>query len=683
MTPGPKKEPKNDPDSLRSGAEKKLGRKPKDTPAIAGTTPEQIIHELQVHQIELEMQNEALRESRLELEETRDRYLDLYEFAPVGYLTLTKAAAVEEANLTMASLLGMDRKKLVKGRFRSLVAPEDHDAWDRYFIAVLRSGEKQSCELQLLKWDDSRFHGRLEGMRIDREDKDPVIRVAISDISRQVLAEEQLRYDALILNEVQDAIITTKNDEGFTITNWNPGAEKIYGWKREEVLGKKAGILKNRYPGRERQDVLRAIFKTGLFEGELIQTRKDGTEIIISGQLMARRDTKGRITDFISISQDITDRKLAEDVINRLSEERRILIDNMPAMIWYKDTKNNFVRVNPAGARTFGAPVRNIEGKSAYDLFPEDADDYYRDDLEVISSGQPKYGIIQPMKTAGGQNLWIRTDKIPLKDQKGTITGLLVFAVDITEIKLAEEELVRRSDDISAVNVKLTASGDELKQNEERLKQSLEEKEVLLAEIHHRVKNNLAAFISLLALDGTYEESEAGQRLKKDLQNRARSMALIHETLYRTRNFSSVDMDLYLSTLSEQVAGTFRSERSVRIIVDAEGISLDLIRATPSGLIVNELITNVFKYAFPPSFDCETTRHEPCTLWISLSLSNGSYLLSVRDNGVGLPAAFDPLTAKSLGLKLVKFLARHQLRAQTEVFRKNGTEFRFRFKEQT
>jgi len=85
-------------------------------------------------------------------------------------------------------------------------------------------------------------------MRIDREDKDPVIRVAISDISRQVLAEEQLRYDALILNEVQDAIITTKNDEGFTITNWNPGAEKIYGWKREEVLGRKQGSSKTGTP---------------------------------------------------------------------------------------------------------------------------------------------------------------------------------------------------------------------------------------------------------------------------------------------------------------------------------------------------------------------------------------------------------------------------------------------------
>jgi two-component sensor histidine kinase len=116
---------------------------------------------------------------------------------------------------------------------------------------------------------------------------------------------------------------------------------------------------------------------------------------------------------------------------------------------------------------------------------------------------------------------------------------LLVFAVDITEIKLAEEELISRSNQIHESNIELTAAGDELREKEMKLTASLEEKEALLAEVHHRVKNNLAAFISLLSLEGTYEDTPAGDQLKKDLQNRARSMALIHETLYMTRNFST------------------------------------------------------------------------------------------------------------------------------------------------
>ncbi len=204
---------------------------------------------------------------------------------------------------------------------------------------------------------------------------------------------------------------------------------------------------------------------------------------------------------------------------------------------------------------------------------------------------------------------------------------------------------------------------------------------MLLSEIHHRVKNNLTAFISLLSLENSYEESPAGIALKKDLQNRARSMALIHETLYRTKMFSRVDMDLYLGTLIEQIATTYNPNSPVSTLVDAQGVSLDLARATPCGLIVNELITNSFKYAFPETFDCKAARNEPCTIRISLVLEDGMYVLRVSDNGIGLPENFDIKTTQSLGLKLVNFLARHQLRATVEVSRVGGTEFSLRFRE--
>ena len=410
---------------------------------------------------------------------------------------------------------------------------------------------------------------------------------------------------------------------------------------------------------------------------EAVHRRKNGNELPVEVNSFSLQ--RSGETVLFSIIRDITDRRRAEEIILRLSEERKTLIDNVPAMIWYKNTKNTIIRVNPAVERIFGAPASAIEGKSAYELFPEEAKDYYLDDLEVISSGRPKFNIVQQMPTADGEKLWVRTEKIPLRDELGTIIGLLVFSVDITGIKRAENELISRSKDIQAANEELVTAGEELRLNEARLTTSLEEKEALLAEVHHRVKNNLAAFISLLALDGTYEESVAGQRLKKDLQNRARSMALIHETLYKTRKFSTVDMNIYLSTLTEQIGGTYRTEKSIRTIVSAEGVSLDLARATPCGLIVNELITNAFKYAFPKDFDCETIRQEPCTVRITLSLKDGVYTLTVADNGVGLPPGFDPKTATSLGLKLVNFLSRHQLRAKVEVNTGKGTEYTIRF----
>ncbi|HXX55413.1 MAG TPA: sensor histidine kinase, partial [Methanoregula sp.] len=274
---------------------------------------------------------------------------------------------------------------------------------------------------------------------------------------------------------------------------------------------------------------------------------------------------------------------------------------------------------------------------------------------------------------------------------------------DISERKTAADELLLKNrllnsanEELSRLNRELTATQGKLEQNlaalsqreqelslnEGRLKETLAEKEILLSEIHHRVKNNLTAFISLLSLEGSYEESAAGLALKKDLQNRARTMALIHETLYRTRQYADVDMDVYLNTLAEQVVGSYSSARTVRTIVDAKGITLDLARATPIGLIVNELLTNSLKYGFPlEETAARLDRNDPFTIGIHMTKEEGTFLLKVADNGVGLPPGFDITRTKTLGLKLVNFLAKHQLRANTEISAAGGTEFVFRFKE--
>ena len=255
-----------------------------------------------------------------------------------------------------------------------------------------------------------------------------------------------------------------------------------------------------------------------------------------------------------------------------------------------------------------------------------------------------------------------------------------------------ERHLVQKNEDLNVLNEELNAAHEELRQNieelslreqeltrsEVNLREALAEKEVLLSEIHHRVKNNLTAFISLLSLDGSYKDTDGGRALRLDLQNRARSMALIHETLYRTGKFSKVDMDVYLNTLASQVASSYEERAKVRIVVDVRDVALDISRATTAGLIVNELVTNSFKYAFPPGFDCMAVRGEPCTIQVSVAHEDGTDILTVADNGRGLPEGFDPLTTKSFGLKLVNFLARHQLRAEISIQRDKGTAFIFR-----
>jgi len=138
-------------------------------------------------------------------------------------------------------------------------------------------------------------------------------------------------------------------------------------------------------------------------------------------------------------------------------------------------------------------------------------------------------------------------------------------------------------------------------------------------------------------------------------------------------------MDIYLNTLVGQVVNSYILTSPIRIIIDAKGITLDLARATPTGLIINELVTNSLKYAFPPEAMCHDDPGKPCTIGIQLVKDDGTYQLSVYDNGIGLPAQFDIKTTKTLGLKLVNFLSRHQLRANPEVNNEKGTEFVFRF----
>jgi signal transduction histidine kinase len=179
--------------SLRNDAEEKLIRSPKRSPGISGQADAKLIHELQVHQIELETQAEELRRSQISLEESRDKYLDLYDFAPIGYLTLSNEAMIEEVNLTCATLLGVERSRLVHARFRRFIAPQDFERWDRHFLNVLNQGEKQSCTIMLRRGDDSTFPARLDSIRTPGSGKEKItVRVAISNISDIRRMEEAL-----------------------------------------------------------------------------------------------------------------------------------------------------------------------------------------------------------------------------------------------------------------------------------------------------------------------------------------------------------------------------------------------------------------------------------------------------------------------------------------------------------
>lgn len=175
---------------LRKNAEKRLA----DAPVAESSSRavEELLHELQVHQIELEMQNDTLREARIAVEESRDRYVDLYDFSPVAYLTLTSDGLIAEANLVAANLLGADRAKLINVQFGKFLFSEEADRWHLYFQQRLRDGNKERIELSLQRTDGSRFYAQMDGLPMAIEGSPLIVRIAVTDITERRKAEETL-----------------------------------------------------------------------------------------------------------------------------------------------------------------------------------------------------------------------------------------------------------------------------------------------------------------------------------------------------------------------------------------------------------------------------------------------------------------------------------------------------------
>ena len=204
---------------------------------------------------------------------------------------------------------------------------------------------------------------------------------------------------------------------------------------------------------------------------------------------------------------------------------------------------------------------------------------------------------------------------------------------------------------------------------------SLQEKELLLREIHHRVKNNLQVISSLLSLQSRTSKDEQAIEMAKESQNRIKVMALIHEKLYRSKDFANVEFNDYIKNLANDLFASYRVSASrISLKLEIEDLSLGIDTAIPTGLIINELVTNCLKYAFSKDSDGE--------IRISLrSLDDGQNELIVSDNGVGIPETLDIKNAESLGLRMITNLTERSLHGNVSINRNNGTEFKIIFKE--
>jgi PAS domain S-box-containing protein len=314
----------------------------------------------------------------------------------------------------------------------------------------------------------------------------------------------------------------------------------------------------------------------------------------------------------------------ATELLRKSERLNRSLVEHLPHRVFIKDLNSVYVSCNANYAHDLGLSPEQIIGKDDFAFHQTELAVAYRaDDRAVIESDRMKE--LEEPYFLGSHKRWAHTTKVPFRDESGKIIGILGVFEDITLQKRLETVLW----------------------------ESLQEKESLLKEIHHRVKNNLQIISSLLRLQaGKIENSEAKAALNAT-QDRVRSMALTHEHLYRSENLAAVDMAAYLKHLCQQLFRTLAATpETIHLRLELDSVNLGVDQAIPCGLLVNELVTNAFKHAFPGDRGGEVR--------VELhSLGDGQrWRLLVADDGVGLPPGFDVLNmTSSLGVKLIGDLA--------------------------
>ncbi|MFZ4538368.1 ATP-binding protein [Propionivibrio sp.] len=288
---------------------------------------EALLHELQAHQIELEMQNEALRVSQLELEKTRDRFIDLYDYAPVGYLTLTGNALVAEANRTAATLLGVERKQLLDLRFDRFVADADLGVWQRQFAGVMACGGRQAFELALRAAEGdfhspSTRHVHVDCLRVESAeagDPDalaPTLRMTLTDITQRKAAEDQLGKLSLAVEQSPESIVIT-NLCG-EIEYVNEAFARNVGIPREQLIGRNPRILKSgKTPPATYVALWDALTHGRPWKGEFINRRQDGSEYVEFAIITPLRQSDGRVTHYVAVKEDITEKKRMGEELDR------------------------------------------------------------------------------------------------------------------------------------------------------------------------------------------------------------------------------------------------------------------------------------------------------------------------------------------------------------------------------
>jgi len=530
--------------------------------------------------------------------------------------------------------------------FVSIIHPDDVPQVHR----AIEDNQQGKTEYSIVEYRMRRKDGEYRwthgvGKVVDRDQHGTPTRMigVIYDITKRKLTEEKLR-----ISEFRLRLIAENIDEVFWLANWtrgqtqyvSPAYEKIWGRTCASLYENPRSFIEAIHP--EDQDRVAQKYEPQApnlpFSHDYRVVRSDGSVRWIWDRGFPVWDEVGQTHYFVGIAKEITQRKQAEITLRDSEARFRAAVEHAPNGVLVIDTSGKIALCNAQAEKMFGYVRAELLGQPIELIAPEHqrsvvvmhSSEYFRaPSIRQIGKGKDLIG-----RRKDGSTFPLEINLAPSDTAQGTVVTAIM--VDITERKRAEAEILHLNETLEQRVADRTA----------QLQISVREKESLLKEVHHRVKNNLQIVNSLLRLQASTISDPVVRSIFADSESRIRSMALVHETLYQSSSFGAINLADYLERLCTQL---FRAcggnPAQIKLTLNIASVEIDLERAIPCGLIVNELLSNALKHAFPMA--------RPGRIQISLDrISDADYTLTVADDGTGSPAQ-SSVQSDTLGLNLV------------------------------
>ncbi len=494
--------------------------------------------------------------------------------------------------------------------------------------------------------------------------------------------ESEEKYRTIIDN-IQEGYYEVDLSGNFTF--FNNSLCRMLDYSKDELMGMNNRLYMEKKSAKKVFQIFNKVYEKRIpyksVDFQII--RKDGVRMFGGISVSLMKDSRNQPIGFRGIVHDITGRKQEEtirDVLFTISkataktstlDDLLATIHNQVGTLMYAnnffvcltyDTEKNlctfpyYKDINPEEEADNSDPDKIFELTEGLTYHVLKTKKYLLANKEELK----KIGVIGTVPES-----WLG---VPLKTERGDVSG--VIAVQSYEKKAYSE---KDAQVLSIIASNITGAL-KYKKAEEQIRASLTEKEVLLQEIHHRVKNNMQIITSLIKLQSRHIKDEKVLGIFKSIQNRIRSMAVIHEKLYKSKDFARVDLAEYVQSLTVHLLNGYGIDsKAIKLNIEIKDVSLDIDTAIPCGLIINELVSNSLIHAFPEEKKGEIN--------ITVQYLNENEIeLIVSDNGVGLPKKMDFRDTDSMGLHLVTILAEEQLRGDIKLERTRGTSFRIRIK---